>query len=161
MKSIYLQKDKTTFDLSQYPAEEFAASMGLPGAPQISFGNQKVKEKKRGGEEVVVPAVEEEEVGRDVVASDDDSDVEEDEVEEDEDDEDEISDSAGEGGLEIGSGSEDEDEDDDEPKVSDQFPHNSSPMATATMMLVNGIDLNKIAPFSHARRRFRGSFDTK
>lgn len=110
MKSIYLQKDKTTFDLSQYPAEEFAASMGLPGAPQISFGNQKVKEKKRGGAEIVVPEVEEE-AGR-VVASDDDSDVEEDE-EEDAD----VSDSAGEGGLEIGSGSEDEDEDEDEPAV--------------------------------------------
>jgi hypothetical protein len=131
MKSIYLQKDKTTFDLSQYPAEEFAASMGLPGAPQISFGNQKVKEKKRGGEEVVVPEVEEEEVGRDVVASDDDSDVEDD----DEDEEDDVSDSAGEGGLEIGSGSEDEDEDDDEPKVSDQFPHHPSPLETVTMVL--------------------------
>jgi ATP-dependent RNA helicase DDX10/DBP4 len=118
MKSIYLQKDKTTFDLSQYPAEEFAASMGLPGAPQISFGNQKVKEKKRGGEEAVMPAVEEE-VGRDVVASDDDSDAEE-----DEDDEDEVSDSAGEGGLEIGSGSEDEDEDEDAPTVS---PSSTSP----------------------------------
>jgi len=111
MKSIYLQKDKTTFDLSQYPAEEFAASMGLPGAPQISFGNQKVKEKKRGGAEIVVAEVEEE-AGRDVVASDDDS-----EVEEHEDEEDDVSDSAGEGGLEIGSGSEDEDEDEDEPTV--------------------------------------------
>jgi len=134
MKSIYLQKDKTTFDLSQYPAEEFAASMGLPGAPQISFGNQKVKEKKRGGEEVVVPAVEEE-VGRDVVASDDESDVEEDEEDDD------VSDSAGEGGLEVGSDSEDEDEEDDEPKVSDHFPTHSSPLETATVMLVNGTDL--------------------
>ena len=117
MKSIYLQKDKTTFDLSQYPAEEFAASMGLPGAPQISFGNQKVKEKKRGGAEVVVPEVEEE-AGRDVVASDDESDVEEDEEEDDD-----VSDSAGEGGLEIGSGSEDEDQDEseDEPTVRSAF----------------------------------------
>lgn len=75
MKSIYLQKDKTTFDLSQYPAEEFAASMGLPGAPQIKFGNgtQKVKEKKRGGEEAVEVVVE---GVRDVVASDDDSEEE-------------------------------------------------------------------------------------
>jgi ATP-dependent RNA helicase DDX10/DBP4 len=118
MKSIYLQKDKTTFDLSQYPAEEFAASMGLPGAPQISFGNQKVKEKKRGGEEAVVPVIEEE-AGRDVVASDDDSDVEE-----DEDEEDEISGSEDGGDLEIGSGSEDEDEDEDVPTVS---PSSTSP----------------------------------
>jgi ATP-dependent RNA helicase DDX10/DBP4 len=156
MKSIYLQKDKTTFDLSQYPAEEFAASMGLPGAPQISFGNQKVKEKKRGGDEVVVPEVEEEEVGRDVVASDDDSDVEEDEDEEDED----ISGSEDGGDLEIGSGSEDEDEDDDEPKVSDPLPHHSSSLDTATMMLVNGIDLDEFAQFYHVRQRFRGSLCT-
>jgi ATP-dependent RNA helicase DDX10/DBP4 len=108
MKSIYLQKDRNTFDLSQYPAEEFAASMGLPGAPQIKFGNgnQKPKEKKRGGEEAVVVEVEEEEVGRDVVASDDE------ESDEEEVDDDEISGSEGEGegGLEIGSGSESDDE---------------------------------------------------
>ena len=79
MKSIYLQKDKNTFDLSQYPAEEFAASMGLPGAPQITFGNgQKAKEKKRGGDEVVVEV---EDVGRDVVASDDEESDEEEEEE--------------------------------------------------------------------------------
>jgi len=83
MKSIYLQKDKTTFDLSQYPSEEFAASMGLPGAPQIKFGNgtQKVKEKKRGGEEAVEVVVE---GVRDVVASDDESEEEGEEEDKDE-----------------------------------------------------------------------------
>jgi ATP-dependent RNA helicase DDX10/DBP4 len=93
MKSIYLQKDKTVFDLSQYPAEEFAASMGLPGAPQIKFGNgnQKPKEKKRGGEEVAEVVVE---GVRDVVASDDESEEEEEEEE----------------GLDGESGSEDEGE---------------------------------------------------
>jgi ATP-dependent RNA helicase DDX10/DBP4 len=107
MKSIYLQKDKTTFDLSQYPAEEFAASMGLPGAPQITFGggNQKAKEKKRGGEEIAVPEAEVEEIGRDVVASDDEDSEEEEEEEEDH----EISGSEDGGELEIGSDSEDED----------------------------------------------------
>lgn len=160
MKSIYLQKDKTTFDLSQYPAEEFAASMGLPGAPQISFGNQKVKEKKRGGEEIVVPVVEEE-VGRDVVASDDDSDVEEDEDEDDEDED--ISGSEDGSDLEIGSGSEDEGEDDDEPKVSYQLPHHFSPLETATMMLDNGTDLDEIDPCCHPGRRGRGAtpYDTR
>jgi ATP-dependent RNA helicase DDX10/DBP4 len=83
MKSIYLQKDKITFDLSEYPAEAFAASLGLPGAPQIKFGNQKVKEKKRGGDEIA-PVVEESIItgARDVVASDDE-DEDESEVEED------------------------------------------------------------------------------
>ncbi|KAF9925424.1 ATP-dependent RNA helicase dbp4 [Linnemannia zychae] len=37
MRSVYLQKDKTIFDVSALPAEEFAASLGLPGAPKIKF----------------------------------------------------------------------------------------------------------------------------
>jgi ATP-dependent RNA helicase DDX10/DBP4 len=96
MKSIYLQKDKLTFDLSEYPAEEFAASMGLPGAPQIKFGNQKVKEKKRGGE--AAPEEIKVETVRDVVASDDESEEDEDVVNDDD-----ISES---GEEEVGSSSE-------------------------------------------------------
>lgn len=76
MKSIYLQKDKATFDLSHYPAEEFAASLGLPGAPQIKFGGQQVKEKKRGGAEQARVVVQEAPASRDVVASDDEDDDE-------------------------------------------------------------------------------------
>ncbi|KAG0380022.1 ATP-dependent RNA helicase dbp4 [Mortierella sp. AD032] len=37
MRSVYLQKDKTVFDVNALPAEEFAASLGLPGAPKIKF----------------------------------------------------------------------------------------------------------------------------
>jgi len=37
MRSIHLQSDKTIFDVTKLPAEEFAASMGLPGAPRIKF----------------------------------------------------------------------------------------------------------------------------
>ncbi|KAF9428715.1 ATP-dependent RNA helicase dbp4 [Podila epigama] len=37
MRSVYLQKDKTVFDVHALPAEEFAASLGLPGAPKIKF----------------------------------------------------------------------------------------------------------------------------
>ena len=36
-KSIYLQKDKEVFKLQELPLEEFAASLGLPGAPRIKF----------------------------------------------------------------------------------------------------------------------------
>lgn len=97
MKSIYLQKDKITFDLSQYPAEAFAASLGLPGAPQIKFGNQQVKEKKRGGKEDVEVVVQEAKMGRDVVASDDEDEDEDEDEKEDEDEEtgdEEVSDEA-------------------------------------------------------------------
>jgi len=40
MKSVHLQKDKSIFDLTQLPVEAFAASLGLPGAPQIKFIGQ-------------------------------------------------------------------------------------------------------------------------
>ena len=46
-KSIYLQKDKEIFDIHKLQLEEFAASLGLPGAPKIKFtkGNS-AKERK-------------------------------------------------------------------------------------------------------------------
>lgn len=37
---MYLQKDKSIFDLSALPVEAFASSLGLPGAPQIRFVSQ-------------------------------------------------------------------------------------------------------------------------
>lgn len=36
-KSIYIQKDKEIFDLEKLPLQEFATSLGLPGAPKIKF----------------------------------------------------------------------------------------------------------------------------
>jgi ATP-dependent RNA helicase DDX10/DBP4 len=37
VKSIYVQKDKEIFHLDKLPLEEFATSLGLPGAPRIKF----------------------------------------------------------------------------------------------------------------------------
>ncbi|KAF2401328.1 P-loop containing nucleoside triphosphate hydrolase protein [Trichodelitschia bisporula] len=37
VKSIHIQKDREIFDLNKLPLEEFAASLGLPGAPRIRF----------------------------------------------------------------------------------------------------------------------------
>lgn len=37
VKSIHVQKDKEIFNLKELPLEEYAASMGLPGAPRIKF----------------------------------------------------------------------------------------------------------------------------
>ncbi|KAJ5560802.1 hypothetical protein N7535_008999 [Penicillium sp. DV-2018c] len=37
VKSIYVQKDKETFKIKELPLEEYAASLGLPGAPRIKF----------------------------------------------------------------------------------------------------------------------------
>ncbi|KAK6363464.1 ATP-dependent RNA helicase dbp4 [Orbilia blumenaviensis] len=36
-RSIYVQKDKDIFDLEKLPLQEFATSLGLPGAPRIKF----------------------------------------------------------------------------------------------------------------------------
>lgn len=35
VRSISIQKDRETFNLTEYPLEEFASSLGLPGAPRI------------------------------------------------------------------------------------------------------------------------------
>ncbi|CAG8553438.1 10273_t:CDS:2 [Racocetra fulgida] len=37
MRSVYLQSDKSIFKIDELPAEEFSASLGLPGAPKIKF----------------------------------------------------------------------------------------------------------------------------
>ena len=37
VRSIHIQKDKDIFKLDQLPLEEYAASLGLPGAPKIKF----------------------------------------------------------------------------------------------------------------------------
>ncbi|KAF9349739.1 ATP-dependent RNA helicase dbp4 [Mortierella sp. AD094] len=51
MRSVYLQKDKTVFDVNALPAEEFAASFGLPGAPKIKFVEKsKAKNAVRGNQ---------------------------------------------------------------------------------------------------------------
>ncbi|WWD20597.1 ATP-dependent RNA helicase DBP4 [Kwoniella shandongensis] len=75
MKSIHIQKDKSIFKLSELPAEAYADSMGLPGAPQLKLGDQAKSAKAvkvRGGEkkDEVVEVVEE---VRDVVGSSDES----------------------------------------------------------------------------------------
>jgi ATP-dependent RNA helicase DDX10/DBP4 len=37
MRSVYLQKNKDIFKVHDLPAEEYAQSLGLPGAPKIKF----------------------------------------------------------------------------------------------------------------------------
>jgi ATP-dependent RNA helicase DDX10/DBP4 len=37
VRSVYLQSDKEVFQLEKLPLEEFASSLGLPGAPRIKF----------------------------------------------------------------------------------------------------------------------------
>ena len=37
VRSVHIQKDKDIFKINELPLEEFAASLGLPGAPRIKF----------------------------------------------------------------------------------------------------------------------------
>ncbi|ORY81372.1 P-loop containing nucleoside triphosphate hydrolase protein [Protomyces lactucae-debilis] len=47
VRSVNLHKDKDVFKVDQLPVEEFAASLGLPGAPRIKFlSSKEVKAKK-------------------------------------------------------------------------------------------------------------------
>lgn len=46
-KSVHIQSNKAVFDISKLPAEEYAKSLGLPGAPKIKIkGGNKSKELK-------------------------------------------------------------------------------------------------------------------
>ncbi|KAL7327031.1 ATP-dependent RNA helicase dbp4 [Mucor circinelloides] len=50
MRSIYLQRNKSIFDVTVLPAEEFALSLGLAGAPKIKFV-KKAEKKLMGAQE--------------------------------------------------------------------------------------------------------------
>lgn len=54
MRSVYLQKDKDIFKVADLPAEKFAASLGLPGAPKIKF-LKNAKDKKNVPRVVAAP----------------------------------------------------------------------------------------------------------
>lgn len=47
VKSIYIQKDKEVFKFEELPSEDFANSLGLPGAPKIKIRGMKAIEKAK------------------------------------------------------------------------------------------------------------------
>lgn len=47
MRSVYLHKDKSIFKVEELPAERFAASLGLPGAPKIKFLTREMAKKRK------------------------------------------------------------------------------------------------------------------
>ena len=48
VRSVFLQRDKTVFDVNKLPLSAYAASLGLLSAPKVRF--LKKAEKKRGGD---------------------------------------------------------------------------------------------------------------
>ncbi|KAJ1301101.1 hypothetical protein OPQ81_003517 [Rhizoctonia solani] len=47
VKSIYLQRDKSIFQLDKLPLDAFAAALGLPGAPKVKFIDQAMAKKRK------------------------------------------------------------------------------------------------------------------
>ncbi|KAJ4480397.1 DEAD-domain-containing protein [Lentinula edodes] len=47
LRSVHLHKDKTIFKVAELPANEFAESLGLPGAPKIKFLSKEVAKQKK------------------------------------------------------------------------------------------------------------------
>ncbi|KAJ7093905.1 P-loop containing nucleoside triphosphate hydrolase protein [Mycena belliarum] len=56
MRSIHLHKDKAIFKLAELPAERFAESLGLPGAPKIKFLSKELAKQKKNKSRAVEEA---------------------------------------------------------------------------------------------------------
>ena len=62
LRSIYLQKDKTVFKLDQLPLEQFAESLGLPGAPRVKFLSKELGKQKKNASRELQDSLDQEEV---------------------------------------------------------------------------------------------------
>jgi ATP-dependent RNA helicase DDX10/DBP4 len=67
MRSIYLQKNKTVFKVSELPTERFAESLGLPGVPKIKFLNKTAANSKKNASTVPDIRVEDAEITEEVI----------------------------------------------------------------------------------------------
>ncbi|GAA6015667.1 hypothetical protein JCM11491_007189 [Sporobolomyces phaffii] len=108
VRSVYLQKDKETFDVSRLPLEEYAASLGLAGAPKIKFVSKQEASSQKNKVRQVEDLKKELEGKED--ESEDDEEEDEDEEDEDESDEDEESEDEARGGKVSKSAAEEDEE---------------------------------------------------
>jgi ATP-dependent RNA helicase DDX10/DBP4 len=53
VRSVYLQPDRDVFDATALPLDEFAESLGLPGAPRMPFLSKMKAEHEKGGNEAM------------------------------------------------------------------------------------------------------------
>jgi ATP-dependent RNA helicase DDX10/DBP4 len=53
LRSVYLHKDKAIFKVDELPADRFAESLGLPGAPKIKFLGREIAKKKKNASRTV------------------------------------------------------------------------------------------------------------
>ena len=60
VRSVHVQKDKEVFKIKDLPLEEYAASLGLPGAPRIKFiKGEDAKTKKNAPRRIELPSSDE------------------------------------------------------------------------------------------------------
>jgi ATP-dependent RNA helicase DDX10/DBP4 len=50
VRSVHLHRDKEIFKIAELPLKEFAASLGLPGAPKVKFVNKDVASRKKNAQ---------------------------------------------------------------------------------------------------------------
>lgn len=55
LRSIYLHKDKTIFKLSELPVDQYAESLGLPGAPKIKFLSKGRTHQRKDANQTLLP----------------------------------------------------------------------------------------------------------
>ncbi|GAA5839325.1 hypothetical protein JCM9279_005906 [Rhodotorula babjevae] len=109
VRSIHLQKDKSVFKLDALPLDEYAASLGLAGAPKIKFGTKQEASDKKNQARVV------EELRKEIEVKGAEEDSEDDEDETGEDDDEPV---AGPSGTRS---DEDEDNEDKDDKVKTKY----------------------------------------
>lgn len=59
LRSVHLHKDKSIFKVADLPIEEFAESLGLPGAPKIKFLSKEMAKQKKNANHKAAKAVQE------------------------------------------------------------------------------------------------------
>lgn len=68
VRSVHLHKNKDIFKVSEMPLKEFAAALGLPGAPKVKFVSKDSTSLKNKAQVVAAPATDE--IGSDDESSD-------------------------------------------------------------------------------------------
>jgi hypothetical protein len=77
MRSVYLQKNKNIFKVHVLPAEDYAQSLGLPGAPKIKFVKASAAKEAQRAEAKVKQIVEAKVEAEESSSEEEESDVEE------------------------------------------------------------------------------------
>ncbi|PWN47488.1 DEAD-domain-containing protein [Violaceomyces palustris] len=73
IRSIFLQKDKATFDVTALPLEKYASSLGLAGAPKVKFVKEAAKAKKAAAYKAAKETAQQLDADRDEESGDDDA----------------------------------------------------------------------------------------